>query len=197
MVAAIGKPLLLLFRGSVRHMLVALVCLAVGMPPCLAEDVTSAHDATATAVAATEPVAVGIIDDIALGDGGTFRGLLIDSQRVPQSAVRVELRRGGRQVGQVVTGRAGRFVLTGLHGGLYQLITLRSSRLVRLWTPSAAPPSARQTMLLIAPRTLVRGQSPRPYRFSSNAMLLGAIIVAGATIPWIINGSRSNDSSGS
>jgi hypothetical protein len=191
LVAAIAKPLLLLFRGPVRHVLVALVCLAVCMPPCLAEAVVSER----ATVTATVPLAA--VDDIALGDGGTFRGQLIDSQRVPRSGVRIELRRGLRQVGQAVTGRAGRFVMTGLHGGLYQLITPQSSRLVRLWTSSAAPPSARQDTLFLVPRTLVRGQSPRPYRFSSNAMLLGALVVAGATIPWIINGSRSNDSSGS
>jgi hypothetical protein len=194
LVAAIAKPSLLFCRRSVRHALVAFGSLAVCMPSSVMGAVTSQRGAVATGTAALQGA---VVDDVALAGGGRLEGLLLDPRRVPQSGVCVVLRRSGRQVGRFVTGRAGEFVMTGLRGGLYQLVTPRYSRLVRLWTPGTAPPSARQAAVLVVPHTVVRGQSPRPKRFSSDALLLGTIVTAGATIPWIINGSRSNDSSGS
>ncbi len=194
MVTVISKPSLQFCRRSVRHALVALGALAVCMPSSLMAAVPSQRGAVATSTAAL-PGAV--VDDVALAGGGRLQGLVLDPRRVPQAGVCVVLRRSGRQVGRVVTGSAGEFALTGLRGGLYQLVTPWSSRLVRLWTPGTAPPSARQAAVLVVPHTVVRGQSPRPKRFSSDALLLGTIVTAGASIPWIINGSRSNDTSGS
>ena len=176
----------------VGRMFVAAGCMGLVMPPQLAVAGKGCGQRQFAA-----PVAHWGIDDVALTEGGTLHGLVVSERGSPRSNALILISHAGREVARTGSDAAGRFIVQGLRGGMYQLATSGGSRLVRLWAAGSAPPSARDSARLVAVECVVRGQSTSRRRFSSDAVLLGAIVAVGAAIPLIIHGNRSDDRPGS
>ncbi len=99
------------------------------------------------------------IADVALRDGGVLVGQMVNGQNAPLSGVRVSLQdTQNREVAAAVTDGQGSFAISGVRGGLYQVVTPQSRQVYRVWSPGMAPPSAQQGILLVAPGQTVRGQ---------------------------------------
>jgi hypothetical protein len=176
----------------VDRMFVAAGCVGLLMPP---QSVLAGKGRGPWQVAT--PVTRRGIDDVALTEGGTLRGLVTNERGSPVGGASVVISHGGREAAQTQSDATGRFVVRGLRGGVHQLATTGGSRLMRLWAAGSAPPSAGDSAQLVAAECVVRGQSTTRHRFSSDAVLLGAIVAVGAAIPLIIHGNRSDDRPGS
>lgn len=111
----------------------------------------------ALSVEVAPPAATGSLD-VALGQGGVFRGQVVDAQGAARAEAEVALMYQGRQVVRTVTDERGVFAAQGLRGGQYQLVTEGQVAPFRLWTAEAAPPTARPAALIVADSTVVNGQ---------------------------------------
>jgi hypothetical protein len=96
--------------------------------------------------------------DVALSDGGTLVGQLVDAQGAPLANAPVALLVGGKEVVRGTTNERGEFTVTGLKGGVYEVAAPGYQGIYRLWAPRTAPPAANQGMLMVAQGDFVRGQ---------------------------------------
>jgi hypothetical protein len=134
------------------------------------------------------------VRDVTLQDDGSLRGHVLDSQGQPFGNVQVSVVQQGKLVQAVQSDDAGRFAISGLRGGLYQLATEQGVAVYRVWTPHTAPPSAGAEALLIHQGTLVRGGAPLGggygggvLGFLSNPWVLGGIVAAAIAIPLALD----------
>ena len=160
----------------------ALLCLA------LASGQRSASAATAVQAADGPPA----VSDVALGPGGTLRGLAVTPEGVPSREVAVTLWERDKELGRATTDPLGRFSLGNLHGGVYQLKAGSCSYAYRAWLPGTAPPDARPlAVVIVDAQTIVRGQSPSG---GGNVLRRAAVatVVAGAIAVPIVYSTMSS-----
>ena len=96
---------------------------------------------------ATTPPTPAVVD-IALADGGVLHGQLVDLQSRNVANVPVSVRAQSQEVARAMTTNDGRFAVTGLRGGVYQVAAGDGQGVYRLWTANAAPPSAQKDALV-------------------------------------------------
>jgi hypothetical protein len=137
------------------------------------------------------------IPDIALDAAGVLRGIVVDDRGSAVPGVAMEIRGPAWAVARTVSDEAGRFAVAGLRGGTYQLTAPHAFKVCRVWTPGAAPPSAVRQIMLVCNQNRIRGQLEVEPRFTSDALLLGAIVVAGGAIPIVVDSNRMDHPSGS
>jgi hypothetical protein len=119
------------------------------------------------------------IADVALRDGGVLVGQIVNGQNAPQSGIRVSLQdTQNREVAAAVTDRQGSFAISGVRGGVYQLVTPQGRQIYRVWSSGMAPPSAQQGVLLVAPGQTVRGQDGDSF-VTAHPGVFGALVGAG------------------
>lgn len=103
---------------------------------------------------------LSVVRDISLSRDGRVKGQLVDRQGNPKSAIKIAVQRSdGMVVARVITDKDGRFVLSGLQGGQYMVRYGHDSIVTRIWVEGTSPPSARNSILLVADDLAVRGQS--------------------------------------
>ena len=90
------------------------------------------------------------------------------------------------------TDSEGKFALTGVQAGVYQLQSGNVSGTYRVWAPQTAPPSASQGILLVAGQDVVRHQGILSHL--ANPYVLAAIVAAAIAIPLALD---DDDPSGS
>jgi len=83
----------------------------------------------------------------------------------------------------------GRFRFTEVRGGIYQIATPEAAITCRAWTAQAAPPHARESLLIVTNIYSARGQQPINEVFCYNPFLMGTIIAAAIAIPIAIHDS--------
>ena len=99
---------------------------------------------------AQSPVSVSI-KDITLSGSGEFRGQIVDSQGVGCSHQNVLLQHAtSKRVNQAVTNQDGWFTVTGLKGGVFQLVSGGTQQLIRLWPANVAPPQSQDQILVFS-----------------------------------------------
>ncbi|MEI8373993.1 MAG: carboxypeptidase-like regulatory domain-containing protein [Planctomycetota bacterium] len=138
------------------------------------------------------------IADVALRDGGVLVGQMVNGQNAPQSGVRVSLQDvQNREVAATVTDRQGSFAISGVRGGVYQVVTPQGRQVYRLWSPGIAPPSAQQGILLVAPGETVRGGLGDGCirNFVSNPLVIGAAIATAVAVPVVVIATNRSPSS--
>jgi len=131
-----------------------------------------------------------VAPSIAAGPGDRIAGNL--PSRETTNAVanrRVALVRNGRAVALTRTDQSGRFALSNLSQGLYQVVVdgsgSPSRRTCRVWDPSSAPPNVRASMEMMLGEGIVRGQGAFPIlSFPQVAAITG--VAAGAIAAPII-----------
>ena len=94
--------------------------------------------------------------DIALSKNGTLDGAVVASDGTPLDGTLVSLRSGETVIATTTTDDEGRYSLTGVTGGVYQLSAGANQAAVRAWAADTAPPTALQNAIMVAPA--VRGQ---------------------------------------
>jgi hypothetical protein len=128
--------------------------------------------------AQTQPVshqgssAVRVVD-VALVDGGTLNGQVVDGQGAPKANAPVTIHQGKDAIATVVTDKNGDFAVKNMKGGMYVVSTQNVSGVVRAWSPQTAPPSAVKGVLLVPNSQAVRGQIVD--RFGVGAIVVGTI----------------------
>jgi hypothetical protein len=135
--------------------------------------------------------------DVMLDAEGTLAGMVVGAQGEAAVGTRVSLSATGGGPINVITDDEGRFRVAGLHGGIFQITTGERTVIFRVWTPAAAPPGARRSVVLVIDGGTTRGQTPLPDFVRSDAFLLTAVIVAAIAIPIAIHNFRNDHPSGS
>jgi hypothetical protein len=149
----------------------------------------AANPAGSTTTAAAQAAS---IFDVALSETGSLRGQVVDSQGVAVASTSVKVQSSGREVAATTTNERGEFALNNLRGGNYTINAGDSTGVYRVWTASAAPPAARQGVLIVSGRQIARGQGIAGAGGRTGIIVLGAaagIVTAGVTA------NNDNDSS--
>lgn len=124
--------------------------------------------------------------DIALTNG-MLRGQLLDGQGSPKSDVPVTLFTRDRMVQRTASDAQGKFAVQLKQGGVYLLAAGDDSTLIRAWTTAAAPPSAKNEVLLVSGPGVERGQDFRGWWASPACRLaVGAAAIAGIATAIVI-----------
>lgn len=134
------------------------------------------------------------VQDIALGHGGTLSGQVVDAQGHALAATAVSIRQNGAELLQTNTDRDGKFAVSGLRGGMYQVVSGEGAGNFRLWVEDTAPPAAQPSALIVAQQDLVRGQTPLGDVAKSNVVIIGGITAAALSIPFIVHAARDKQS---
>ena len=136
------------------------------------------------------------ITDVALAEDGALHGVVVDGQAVPVPSVPVVLSQADRQVATTLSDAQGRFTLTAVRGGVYQITAGQGVAVYRVWTAASAPPAASKIALVNAQPQIVRGQMPFWDLFRTDAFLITAIVATAVAIPVAVHNLRDdNDSS--
>lgn len=122
---------------------IALVCVGLLMP----------HTLMAAAPANVK------INDVALGNGGTLLGQVVDPQGLGVAGAQVVVLQQGQKPVQTVADKTGTFQLVGLKGGTAQVATTGGQGVYRLWAANTAPATARHSALVLSNGSVVRGQA--------------------------------------
>jgi hypothetical protein len=140
------------------------------------DDSTSARDAA--------------VIDVALDDGGTLSGQVVDAQGKPVVRTSVAISQLDREVASAVTDRSGHFRVSGLRGGMYRLATGKTMRVYRFWAPGTAPPSVRCGTLVVPNEEQVLGQDQKGFfQFLRNPWFVGAVVAAAIVLPIVLHDS--------
>ena len=182
------------FFRLLRALLAAIACLGLLFPlPAMDGAPPTGTSAARVETASAHPV----VRDVALDAAGTLRGRVVDPEGRPHAHATLVVRQAGREVVQSSTDGEGRFAVSGLRGGIYQVGTTDGFVICRLWSGRAAPPAATDRLLVVAAPFVTRGQRPFSDLFVSNRFLIGVILAAAIAIPVGIHNSRSDQPSSS
>ena len=130
------------------------------------------------------------ITDVVLDASGRLVGQIVDQQGTPRDGLVVVLRQGSREVARTVTDSEGRFALSNIPVGLYQLDAGSTRAIYRVWTTQTAPPrSHHQAVLVAETETVVRGNHIEAAVDQLDAITLAmvsssiaAVTIAGVTL---------------
>jgi len=134
-----------------------------------------------------------VVMDVALGDGGTLLGQVVDPQSTPQAQVPVILRQGEQELAVGKTDANGYFSFSGLRGGVYQVQAADGTGMCRLWAPRTAPPAAQKGVLIVAGKDVVRGDCgscPRLKCMLKNPWFIAGVVATAVAVPVIIHNSE-------
>jgi hypothetical protein len=96
--------------------------------------------------------------DVALHDGGVLVGQIVDAQGGAVAKTPVSLYESGKEIARTESDSTGKFKVSGLKGGVYQVASANNSGVYRLWSPRTAPPAAQRGLMLVSHGDLARGQ---------------------------------------
>lgn len=131
--------------------------------------------------------------DVSLGKSGTFSGRTVDHTGAPVEGATVVLKQGKTIVGETVTDENGRFALSSVKSGVYQVSSGETEGTYRLWNEKAAPPSAKSQGLLVLGENGARGQYGCCCDDGSGVWLCaGALAVAGIAIAALVIAIEAN-----
>ena len=130
------------------------------------------------------------VTDMTLARGGVLKGQVRDTQGSPLAQTKVELVRNGRPIIATVTASDGRFALSALRGGVYQVTAGGGTAVIRAWASNTAPPGASQSILIVSGGDLIRGQRERLAAFLTNPWILTAMVALAIGIPVAVQEYR-------
>lgn len=111
-----------------------------------------------TAEIRAEEAAKTTITDIALGDGGVARGIVVDGQGKPVDGASVSIKTDSKVVATAVTDDKGEFSVREIRGGVHEVHAPQGAAVFRFWTAKAAPPAAKNRATIVSDAKAVRGQ---------------------------------------
>ncbi|HUG68487.1 MAG TPA: carboxypeptidase-like regulatory domain-containing protein [Pirellulaceae bacterium] len=141
----------------------------------------------------TVQAASPVLRDVALQPGGVLNGQVLNEQAVAQGQAKVAVVHKGKPLTVTETDQEGRFVLTGLEPGIYELHLAEGGGAYRVWAPRTAPPAAEQGVLLVQDSRIVRGRhNGGHFGWLANPWVLAGIVAAAIAIPLALS---NNDGS--
>ena len=165
-----------------RHAVVALACVGTVVP----------HSAFAAAPAIGQPT----VRDLALGDGGTLSGQVVDTAGQPQAGSAVTVWHNETQVAATKADSNGTFHVAGLRSGVHQVAAGQGVQMYRFWAPDTAPPAASAEAMVVADQNVARGNNGGGFvKFVTNPWVLAGVVAAAIAIPIALN--NDDDKSGS
>ena len=128
--------------------------------------------------------------DVALSVTGTLSGAVVDTRGHARGKTAVEVRRGRLLVARALTDANGRYDVSNLPGGLYQVRVDGTETLVRAWAAGTAPRSAAKQLPVIADAPIVRGQDQDapPDEPASRGLFGGSALADGLVSALIVGG---------
>lgn len=126
-----------------KRQIVGLVCIGLLVAP--------------SPLLAAGPLPGAVVSDVALGDGGTLLGQVVDPQGTGLPAAPVSIRHKGLQIVALTADKSGSFAVAGLNSGTYQVGSGENQGAFRLWAANAAPPAAQPRLLIVTGDKVVRG----------------------------------------
>ena len=158
------------------------------------------------ATAGTAPVTLAkvIVSDVTLADHGMMKGRVLNRSGQAVSEAEVSIAQGDRILASATADGEGVFSFRGLKGGVYRISVPNGGRVVRLWMPRTAPPSATETVTVIVPEPTVLGQYQpgalgrfveRSKYALTNPYVVGACVLTAVAVPLAIH--NRNRKSGS
>ncbi len=175
-------------RTALKSALAALACAGTLIPQTTlnAADIDSQPETEKAAEASP----VKKITDVELDRQGRLIGVLVDRNGNPESLKKVQIHQGNKVVSEIKTDREGRFQVSKLRGGIYQIVSEKQAAVVRVWSNGTAPPKSKNAVLLVTGE-VARGQGFIPG--GTIAGLLGVGVgIAGLTI-GIVNMNEVDD----
>lgn len=97
------------------------------------------------------------IFDIALSDGGTFKGRVVDHTGAAVEGAEVSVKQNNKEVAHSVTDKNGSFVVANMKTGVYTVNSGATEGVYRVWSEKSAPPSAKEQSLLVMGENGTRG----------------------------------------
>jgi len=97
--------------------------------------------------------------DVALGEDGMLIGRVVDAQGRLIVGAPVLVRHKGRSIAAAMTSETGIWQVSGLHGGLHQIVVPQGQTTARFWTAEAAPPTASPDVVTVSTGPVIRGQN--------------------------------------
>ena len=91
-----------------------------------------------------------VTTDVVLAAQGMLVGQVVDQQGIAIPGARVVVRQNERDLVGTVADRTGKFAVSGLRSGTYQLAAANGQASVRLWTANAAPPVAKSKVMIVS-----------------------------------------------
>ena len=150
--------------GFTKRTLVVLVSVAISVQPQLliaAEQVANEADTRSRAHRVPSPPQQSS-SDIVLAEGGVLVGRVVDAQGQPIPMAPVSLRTSGKEIARPHTDQDGRFKVSSLKGGIYEVVSPGHQDMYRFWAPRTAPPAAQQGITLVSHGDVIRGQYGPP-----------------------------------
>lgn len=142
------------------------------------------------------PREAAAIWDVRLGENGLLRGRMVDLDGRAVPGETIQLRRSGRTLAEVASSKGGEFAFSGVAGGVYQIHFAPYTVNCRAWTAAAAPPVAKDQLVVLSAPPAVRGQQPIQALYRS-PLFIGLVIAAAVAIPIAIHNANDDDPSGS
>jgi len=140
----------------------------------------------------TQHAAVPTVIDVALQQGGTFQGQVLDSQGLPLANTKVSLVQNEVEVASTVTDADGRFSASGLRGGIFVVIAGQGAGVYRLWAANTAPPTAQASALVVSNGEIVRGEDGSIVYWLTNPWVLAAIVATAIALPIALSNHGSS-----
>jgi hypothetical protein len=125
--------------------------------------------------------------DVALSDGGTLEGQVVNIQNGGMQGVPVSIRSQDREMVQTTTTANGQFVVRDLRGGVYQVATAQGDSTFRLWAPRTAPPAAQNRAIVYVQNG---GGGGGLRAILGNPLVLPAIIATAVAVPIAVSASH-------
>jgi hypothetical protein len=97
------------------------------------------------------------IFDIALSDGGMFKGRVVDHTGAAVEGAEVSVKQNNKEVAHSVTDKSGSFVVSNMKTGVYSVNSGATEGVYRVWNEKSAPPSAKEQSLLVLGENGARG----------------------------------------
>ena len=135
------------------------------------------------------------VRDVALEPGGILRGQVVQPDGTPVTGARVTLRSANQTVAATSTNERGEFVVSGLRGGVYQIVLGDMQRTIRAWSANTAPATARSGVLLVRSVSVVRGQAGGVFSGILGSPLAMAGVMAAAMVTPAVVVNSINDKS--
>jgi hypothetical protein len=127
--------------------------------------------------------------DIALRDGGTLHGQVVDLQGASVQGVPVSIKAQDRNVATVTTAADGRFAVPGLRGGVYHVAAADGQGVYRLWSAGTAPPSAQQGAIVYTQN----GEGRSTWKMLlTNPIVIAGLVATAIAVPVALANSHSS-----
>ena len=150
--------------GITKRTLVVLVSIAIAVQPQLlfaAEQVANEVE-TSSKAHQIPALPQQSSSDIVLAEKGVLVGRVVNAQGQPMPMAPVSLRTGGKEIARPHTDQDGRFKVSSLKGGIYEVVSPGHQRVYRFWAPRTAPPAAQHGITLVSHGDVIRGQYGPP-----------------------------------